>query len=227
VTAAPRTRLILCATIACAAVAAGEAAAQPALGSGRFEVSAGAGVVGTQTYGSVDANETTATGGAFRLFSTSSELGSAPGLDARVGVRVAGTLVVEADLIYTRPELRIATSSDVESAANVTASEPLRQYAVGGGATWYVPTTNRVVPFVAGGGGYLRQLHDRALLVDTGRYYQFGGGVVYLLSQRPGAAIKATGVRVDARAVVFKDGVALDGGTHVAPSFSGSFVVRF
>jgi len=211
-----------------AALAAVEASAQPsAPGSGRIEVSAGAAWIGTQSYGAADASETTPTNTAFRLFSTASELGSAPLFGARVGVRVAGTLVVEGDASYGRPELRVTTSSDVESATGVTATEPIQQYMIGGGATWYFPTANRILPFVTGGGGYLRQLHDRKLLVDTGRYYQFGGGVVYLFTSRPDHGLKATGVRLDARAVVFKNGVAFDGGSHVAPSIAGSFLVRF
>ncbi|HJZ70807.1 MAG TPA: hypothetical protein VKE51_03655 [Vicinamibacterales bacterium] len=214
--------------VAVLGIAVREAAAQSAaLATGRIELSGGAAWLGSQAFGSADANETTSTGTAFRLFSTSSELGSAAAFDARVGVRVAGTLVVEADTSYARPELRITTSSDVESATGVTAVERLQQYTIGGGATWYVPTASRVAPFVAGGGGYLRQLHDRRLLVQTGRYYQFGGGAVYLLSSRSAGALKATGLRVDLRATIFKDGVALDGGTHATAAVAGSFLVRF
>jgi hypothetical protein len=39
--------------------------------------------------------------------------------------------------------------------------------------------------------------------------------------------LKATGVRVDARAVVRRDGVAFAGGAHTAPAVGGSFFVRF
>jgi len=216
------------AAIALLGMAAGDAAAQPAaIESGRIELSAGAAWLGSQAFGSADANETTSANAPFRLFSTSSELGRAAAFDARVGVRVAGALVVEADASYSRPELRITTSSDVESASGVTAVERLQQYLIGGGATWYVPTASRVALFVTGGGGYLRQLHDRALLVQTGRYYQVGGGAVYLLSSRSAGALKATGIRADLRATIFKDGVALDGSTHVAPAVAGSFLVRF
>src|SRR5207248_2905252 len=156
-----------------ATVAARDGAAQSATpGPGRIELSAGASRIGTQTYGSADATETTGTGSTSRLFTTSAELGSAPAFDLRVGVRLAGTLVVEADASYARPELRVTIGSDVEGAAGVTAIERIQQFTVGGGATWYVPTANRLVPFVTGGAGYLRQLHAGALLVDTGRYYQ-------------------------------------------------------
>ena len=221
-------RVIVFVAVALLAMTVREAAAQSAaLGSGRIEMSAGAAWLGGQAFGSADANETTSANAPFRLFSTSSELGSAAGFDARVGVRVAGTVVVEADASYARPELRITTSSDVESAAGLSAVERLQQYMIGGGATWYLPTASRVAPFVTAGGGYLRQLHDRALLVQTGRYYRFGGGVVYLLSSQSAGTLKATGIRVDLRATVFKDGVALDGNTHVAAAVAGSFLIRF
>ena len=213
--------------VLCLAATSRGAAAQNALESGRLEISAGAAWLGTQTFGSATATETTPSGGAFSLFTTSSELGSATAFDARVGVRIAGTLVVEADATYARPELRVTVANDVESGPSITAAERLQQYMIGGGATWYVPGRSRIVPFVTGGGGYLRQLHDRALLVETGTYYQVGGGVLYLLSSRQDRRLKATGIRVDVRAVSLTDGVAIDGGRHSAPAVAGSFFVRF
>jgi hypothetical protein len=204
-----------------------EAAAQSVLESGWLEVSAGAAWVGSQAFDSASATETTPSGSSFSLFNTSSELGGAAGFDARVGVRIAGTLVVEADATFARPELRVTIANDVENAPSTTAVERLQQYMIGGGATWYVPRRNRIVPFVAGGGGYLRQLHDRALLVETGTYYQVGGGVLYLLTSQPGNRLKATGIRADVRAVILNDGVALDDGRHTAPAVAGSFFVRF
>lgn len=204
-----------------------DGAAQGVLESGRLEISAGAAWLGSQTFGSASATETTPSGSSFSLFNTSSEVGSAAAFDARVGVRIAGTLVVEADATYARPELRVTIANDVENAPSITAVERLQQYMIGGGATWYVLGRNRIVPFVAGGGGYLRQLHDRALLVETGTYYQVGGGVLYLLSSHPANRLKASGIRAEVRAVILKGGVAFDGGRHTAPAVAGSFFVRF
>jgi len=204
-----------------------DAAAQAGLESGRLEISAGAAWLGSQTFGSASATETTPSGGTFSLFNTSSEMGSAGAFDARVGVRLAGTLVVEADATFARPELRVTIANDVENAPSITAVERLQQYMIGGGATWYVPRRNRIVPFVTGGGGYLRQLHDRALLVETGTYYQVGGGILYLLSSHPGNRLKATGIRADVRAVILHGGASFDGGRHTAPAVTGSFFVRF
>jgi len=204
-----------------------EADAQGVLESGRLEISAGAAWLGSQTFGSASATETTPSGGDFNLFTTSSEVASAAAFDARVGVRIAGTLVLEADITYGRPELRVAIANDVENASSVTAVERLQQYMIGGGATWYVPRGSRIVPFVTGGGGYLRQLHDRALLVETGTYYQVGGGMLYLLSSHPRKRLKATGIRADVRAVILNGGVAFDGGRHTAPAIAGSYFARF
>ena len=203
------------------------AAAQSALGSGRIEISGGAAWLGAQAFGSATATETTPTGAAFNLFTTSNELGSAAAVDVRVGVRVAGTLVVEADATYARPELRVSVANDVESAPPITAVDRLQQYTFGGGATWYAPRQRRVVPFVAGGGGYLRQLHENALLVETGTYYQAGGGVLYVLGSHPDNRVKATGIRVDVRALILSGGVAFDGGRHATAAVAGSFFVRF
>ncbi len=213
--------------VLCLAATSREAAAQSVLESGRLEISGGAAWLGTQTFGSANATETTPSGSAFSLFTTSSELGRAAAFDARVGVRIAGTLVVEADATYARPELRVTIANDVESAPSITAVERLQQYMIGGGATWYAPGRSRFVPFVTGGGGYLRQLHDRALLVETGTYYRVGGGVLYLLSSHQDKRLKASGIRADVRALIFNGGVALDGGRHSAPAVGGSYFVRF
>jgi len=204
-----------------------DAAAQGVLEFGRLEISAGAVWLGSRTFGSASATETTPSGGSFSLFNTSSEVGGAAAFDARVGVRVAGTLVVEADATFARPELRVTIANDVENAPSITAVERLQQYMIGGGATWYLPRPSRIVPFVTGGGGYLRQLHDRGLLVETGTYFQVGGGVLYLLSSHPGNRLKATGIRADVRAVILNGGVSFDGDRHTAPAAAASFFVRF
>ena len=223
----PRRDAIVVVVVLFVAATSRAAAAQGVLESGRLELSGGAAWLGPQSFGSSNATETTPSGSAFSLFTTSSELGSAAAFDARVGVRIAGTLVVEVDATYARPELRVTIANDAESAPSITALERLQQYMIGGGGTWYVPGRGRIVPFVTGGGGYLRQLHDRALLVETGTYYQVGGGVLYLLSAHPDKRLKASGIRADVRAVILNDGVALDGGRHTAPAAAGSFFVRF
>ena len=196
---------------------------------GRFEIAAGVNWIGPVSFGSRDANETTPTNGTARLFSTSTTLAGAPAIDGRVGVRLTPSLMVEGEASLAQQDLRVEISNDVEAGSvSVTPVERVEQFTVGGAVVWFVPTrASRVRPFVAGGGGYLRQLHESATLVVTGRYYQVGGGLVYPLASRSGAWLKTMGLRLEARALFRVDGVALDSSTHVAPTAGASFFLRF
>jgi len=125
--------------------------------------------------------------------------------------------------------LNVALSNDTENAAPVVATETMQQLMVGGNVVWYLPAggTARLAPFATGGGGYLRQLHEEGTLVDTGRYYQFGGGVKYLFFSRPAGRLAALGVRVEARAVLRAKGVAFDEKLHASPALGGGVFLRF
>jgi len=223
-----RARAAACVAALCSIAAARGAGAQTSAEAGRFEVSGGASWIGRTSIGASDAGETTSSNGSLRIFSTGSDLAAAPAVDLRVGVRAVRNVTVEAEAAYGRPELRIAVSGDIENGAPTTAVEKIQEYMIGGAVVWRVPKVQRprLAPFVEAGGGYLRQLHDRALLAQTGRYYAVGGGVVYLLASRAGR-VKATGVRVDARAVIRRDGVAFAAGGHTAPSIGASLFFRF
>jgi hypothetical protein len=193
-------------------------------------VELGAGVIwdGHQALGARAATETTSSGSTLALFNSSSDLASAAGFEGRLGVRVTRSLVLEAATTYVKPELRIALSGDSENAAPVTATETIQQFTIGGSVLWYVPgPPRRFAPFAIAGGGYLRQLHAAATLVDTGRYYQFGGGVSALLTGPGHLHTAGIGVRADVRALVRSRGVAFDGGTATSPAAGLSAFVRF
>ena len=87
----------------------------------------------------------------------------------------------------------------------------------------------RLVPFVTGGGGYLRQIHEGQTFIQTGRTYHLGGGIKVPLVSRAAAQtwVKQIGVRVDARALVQTAGVTLDDRAHIAPALAASLFVRF
>ena len=196
---------------------------------GRFEIAAGASWIGSLSLGSRDANETTSTLTTARLFSSSATLAGAPAVDGRVGVRLTRSLMVEGEASFSQPEIRVEITNDVEAGSvTVMPTERTQQFTVGGGLVWYVPVrTSRIAPFLAGGGGYLRQLHETATLVVTGRYYQFGGGVVYPLTSRSAARLKATGLRLEAGALIRVNGVAFDSAAHLTPAAGASFFIRF
>jgi hypothetical protein len=197
---------------------------------GHVEVAIGPLWVGRQALGSSDATETTGTGGSLILFSTSTELSSASGLEGRVGVKLSRAFEAEASGTYATPQLRTQIGNDVEGAAAVTATEVIQQFTVGAGVVWYVRpgrSASRLAPFATAGAGYLRQLHESGTLVETGRFYQFGGGVKYLLVSRPGSHLKGIGARIDVRAVVRQQGVAFDDGRHILPAVGASLFARF
>jgi len=186
--------------------------------------------VGGQPLGTKAATETTGPGGSAPLFSTSSDLAGAAGIDGRVGVRLTRALVAEAEASYLTPQLRVAISGDFEGAAAVTATETVQQFTIGGGVLWYLPNggrTRRFAPFAMAGGGYLRQLHDQGTLVDTGRYYQVGGGATYLLASGRHFHTNGIGARVDVRAFIRSKGVEFDDGGHTSPTIGLTAFVRF
>ena len=195
----------------------------------RLELGVGVRWIGVEPLGTRAATETTGAGGTSPLFSTTSELSAAAGIDGRVGVRLTRFLVAEVEGSYSKPELRIAVSADAEGAAPITATEAIQQFTIGGSAVWYVPVhqSPRFAPFAIGGGGYLRQLHASGTLVDTGSFYHAGGGMSTLLSSGGRWHSKGVGIRADVQAFIRSNGVAFDGGSKVSLATGASFFVRF
>jgi hypothetical protein len=217
-----------------AVVAAGIGHARPSAAQtpepGRFELGIGPLWMGRAPLGSIDANETTSAGGAFRLFSTSTELSSATGIEGRVGVHVWRRFEAEASASYGRPVLRTSVGNDAEGAAAVTATETLEQFTIGGGVVWYPPRPGigrGLAPFVTVNAGYLRQLDEAATLALTGHVYQLGGGVKYLFASRASSRVKGIGVRLDARVAARSGGVAFDPRTRYAAALGASLFARF
>ena len=209
---------------------AAPAIAQPGPTRSRVEIGVGLLGIGSIPLGARAASETTASGGTSVLFSTTSELGGAAGLEGRIGVRVTESIGLEGQVSYVKPELRIAVSADAEGAAAVTAVEAIQQFTIGGRALFYFPGRRwspRFAPFAMAGGGYLRQLHEQATLAQTGRFYQFGGGVSALLVSRRHFHTRGAGVRFDVSALVRSGGVAFDGGSQTSPAAGASAFVRF
>src|SRR4029079_12988822 len=116
------------------------ASAQPRSGDpGRFEVSIGSLWIGHEPLGANDANETTSSGGTRALFTTSTDLAGAGGVEGRVSVRVWRAVEAEVEASYGKPQLKISIAGDVEGAAPLTVTETLRQITVGAGVVWNVP----------------------------------------------------------------------------------------
>lgn len=180
------------------------AAAQGYLGRdvpARGSWEAGGGVVWT---GGFDPGDATArltrsdpSAGAFDLFSVESRLDGAPGVQARVAFYVSRALALEAGFVYAQPKLSLRVSGDAEGAADTTAAEALNHYLFDGSLVLHLTRASfaggRGIPFVSGGAGYVRDLHEGKELVETGTEYHAGGGLKYWL----GDGTRRFGVRVE------------------------------
>jgi hypothetical protein len=199
--------------------------------AGRYELAAGVSWTAPARLGSADAALTNPSGGGYRLFSTSTEIGGAPAVDVRLGRRLTRALQVELAASYSSPTLRSSISNDAENGAATVASESIRQITISGAAVFYLTRwhiASRILPFVTGGGGYLRQLHQGDALAETGRIYFAGaGGTIPLTSGRGSRESSRFGIRADVRALFQTGGISLGAQRRVSPSVTASAFVRF
>ena len=197
---------------------------------GRFEVAAGGLWAAPVSMGAADATETAPNGTRFRLFSSESSLASAIGFEGRVGVRLTSVLQLEGLASHAMPTRRTRIRSDAEGIPDLTLAETVNQWTIEAAlvahlARWRFGT--RSVPFLSVGVGYLRQLHEGATLVETGRTYQGGGGVNVLLKRTGERRLKSAGLRLGARGAVRTGGGRLENRVQIAPLVDVSFFARF
>lgn len=203
------------------------AAAQPYVGShashrGSFEV--GGGVVWTGGYdaGSANAHETTVGTAPITLFVVDGKVRSGTGAAVQIGVYLGRRVSAEAAFHYTRPILRAHLSSDFESASETDADTRIASYIVGGSLLYHFGD-GRWVPFVSGGGGYLRQLHEDNADLLTGTEVHAGGGLKFWV----GSGKRRLGLRLDAQASARSTSVAFEEKRRLVPTFAAGMTYRF
>ena len=187
--------------------------------------------MGHASSGSRDAEETTGTGGSFRLFSTSSELTAASGFGVRVAVSLVRRLDVEVSGSYSRPDFATHIGFDAESSnVPIDATVRVQQFSVGGAALWYLDVPRlgiRTTLFLRGGAGLERHLEDGGKRIVDGPAVEAGGGVKYLLASRQRGWWRGIGARGDVFALVRSGAVMLDDRAHVSPTVGASIYLRF
>ena len=195
-------------------------------------VEIGAGVVWSQGYdlGSVSAEETRNTGtgtGPFVLFTADSRVAPAVGALGRVGVYLAQAVSLEGSVMFARPILSARLAGDAESAPDVTAKETLTRIIADGSAVLHLNglsfAQGRGVPFVLGGGGYIRELHEKNEVIDTGREYHAGAGFHYWSGQGK----HRVGFRTDVGVSIRSGGVDTNEKKHTVPTASVSVAYLF
>jgi hypothetical protein len=133
--------------------------------------------------GDVTANlrrNTTGTPPPFPLLRAESKIEGAWAADLRVGIALTRSMELEVGGSYATPELAVTISEDDELGEGAFASERIEQYAVDVSGVYLLPNltiASRLRPYVVGGGGYLRQLHEGRLKVETGGTLHVGGGL--------------------------------------------------
>jgi hypothetical protein len=205
------------------------AGAQPYLGSARPDagtIELGGGVLWTRGYdaGGGAALETRNTGtgtGPLTLFETDSQMLSTTGAGAQIGVYLSRRISAEAVFQYSRPILRLRATSDFENADPVSIDGQVTTY-VAGGSLLYHFGDGRFVPFVSGGGAYVRQLHEDNAVAITGTEIHAGGGVKLWF----GSASRV-GVRLDAQVSSRDKAVAFEEKRRIIPTLGAGLTVRF
>jgi hypothetical protein len=165
--------------------------------------------------------------GPFCLFQVSSEVGSATGGVARVGFYVSRAFAIEGSGQYLRPVVSSRLTGDAEQAAETTATETLTRIVVDGSLVFHLHRLafagGRVVPFVAGGAGYLRELHQGNELIETGTEYHGGAGVKFWFGQ----GARRFGVRADIGASIRDGGFDFSDDRRTLPTAGISLAYLF
>lgn len=222
---------VLAATLAGAAIVA---AARPASAQPRLEVTASG-----AWWDGYDLGERRAlltgpqapTGADVTLFDTDVAILPGPGAEVRLGWRLFRGVYAEATggLAVNSVEARV--SGDIEQAPAITVTSTLTQITVEGGALGELPAlrtaAGNLVPFVAGGAGYLRQVHEDRVLIETGRTFYVGAGVKWRSSAaQPRGLLQRLVVRADARLVSRSDGVDVEDERRNYITVSGGLGIR-
>jgi hypothetical protein len=198
----------------------------------RVELEVGGGLVSGAGLGAKDADlrANAQTERPFRLFTADSRVGAAPTLLVRAAVPLGARFSLEGGMTWGRPEIRTSVDTDAEGAAPVTTVERINQYIFDASLVWMfdvVQPGDRVIPYVSGGGGYLRQLHEGRTLIEHGQAYHAGGGIKYLLLSRRNRPVRSAGLRGDARLELLNGGITFGEGPRPHVAISGSVFVGF
>jgi hypothetical protein len=193
--------------------------------AGSFEV--GGGVVWTGGYeaGSAAAMESPNSSGGgtpLTLFTSSARVPAVAGVEARAGIYLGARVSAEAAFQFSRPRLVVSLRDDFENAAPQEAVGGLSSYAIAGSLLYHFGS-GRVVPFVSGGGGYLRQLDEDNADVLTGNEVHGGGGVKVWF----GRGRSGLGLRVDAQASSRSKSAAFEQKRRILPVLGAGLVYLF
>jgi hypothetical protein len=197
----------------------------------RLQVDLGGGLLGGGALGAADANlrANATTLQPYRVFSSDTRFTPSPTFHVRAGYDLTRRLGVEGGVVFSRPTVESSLANDIEGAPSLTVDERIDQYFLEGSVVFRLDEMRigrSTVPFVAGGAGYLRQLHQGLTVIEEGHLFHLGGGLKHVLTLRNRGLVRAAGLRADARVYLLTSGYTFDDGPrpHIAAS-GGLFLV--
>lgn len=155
----------------------------------------------------------------FTLFDAAASFERATGVETRIGVTLTPALAVEIGGAYARPQIALVISGDAESGPQTLAGDAISQYVIDLSLVWQLPRIHigsRGRPYLAAGGGYLRQLYAEGTRAETGQLYHLGGGVRYWLRGGDGTG-RDLGLRAEVRANTRRGGIEFNGKSRNYP----------
>ena len=161
------------------------------------------------------------------LFVTDSSLEPAAGAQAYLAYYIVPAIAIEAGLRWSQPRLRVRVTSDFEDADPTTAEERLTQYQFDGSLVVHLTNLRfadeSAVPFLIGGVGHIRELHQGEELVETGTAFHGGGGLKWWF----GSGRERFGLRIEARVTSRSGGFDFDEERRTEPSAGVSLSYLF
>jgi hypothetical protein len=227
---ARRVHRLLAIALAAVAFVPASASAQIYVGrpmprAGTIEIGGGAVWTGGYDAGSRDATESSnsSTGGApITLFTSSSRAAAVTGVEARAAVYLGSRVSAEGLFHFSRPNVRVTLDDDFENALPEVAVGSFSSYLFGGSLVYHFGR-GKVVPFVLGGGGYLRLLDEDNAEVNSGNEAHAGGGVKIWF----GSGGSRLGVRIDARLSARSKSPGFEDKRRLLPTLGGGLLYRF
>ena len=190
---------------------------------GTFEIGAGGVWTGGYDAGSTEATLTRpGSSTPLTLFAIDSEMRRAPGINAQLGLFLSSRVSIEGAFQYSRPILRARVTSDFESAPDTDVDGVVVTYLARGSLLYHF-ADGRFVPFVSGGGGYLRQIDDENSDLVTGTEIHAGGGVKYWF----GSSGRRVGLRFDAVVSSRDKSVAFEQKRRIVPAVGAGIAFQF
>jgi hypothetical protein len=227
-----RRAYVLSAGLGLSLLGGGAAAAQAP--EPRLQLSVGGLWQGGSALGAQPANETRnqLDGGSYTLFETTTDVEAAGGLEARLTWWVTRAVAAEIGGAWATPRIVTRVTADAEGAPGLAVASDAAQYVIDAAAVLRLRRLSmaggRVEPFLTAGVGYLRQVYDGNLLIETGTTVHGGGGAFIWFRPAGRGWLKRAGLRADARWTRQNGGVAFGESGHRAfPTLAAGALLQF